>query len=364
MKMERFPGHILVIGLAIFLASILGSAVSQMSRPDAQAMANVEFVGQVRGTTEAIAIQGDYAYGMVGPHLVILNIATPASPTGVGQTGVLSRPIQNVALARNYAYVADGESGLLVLRHAVPAMPTPTPTRTPTPTPTRTHTPTATFTRRPTNTPGPSPTWVPGTARRMWLPVAFHDWAAVQVLSNYSHHVGDDERLHIVGEVLNNTLANVSSVQITVRLLDSSGQELDMAQARTFLGNLPPGERTCFETSLEQTSGWAYYEFAVPSFSQGRPLPNLSILNPSGSILPYMGGYELTGQVRNDHGAPVNDVTPVGTLYNGQGKVVGCGFGPIGSLEATETRSFTILFVSRNYSDVASFRIQADGEPQ
>lgn len=184
------------------------------------------------------------------------------------------------------------------------------------------------------------------------------------MLPNHSHYVGSDGLLHIVGEVLNNTTAYIASVTIAVSLFSSGGHEVETELGFTWLDNLPSGEKTCFDAALSQTTGWAYYEFAQPSFSQGRPLPNLTILNAAGSILPYMGWYQLTGQVRNEQGTRVDYIACVGTLYNAEGKVVGCDFSPIGSLQHTETRSFTILFAGRNYSDVASYRVQADGEPE
>jgi hypothetical protein len=84
---------------------------------------NVELVGQIGGPTCAVALQGDYAYIGVGPRLVILNVADPAHPTAVGQTGVLPNVVRGVAVAGSYAYVADGEGGLRVINVADPAHP-------------------------------------------------------------------------------------------------------------------------------------------------------------------------------------------------------------------------------------------------
>lgn len=60
---------------------------------------NVELIGQIGGTTNAVAIQGSYAYVGVGPRLVILNIANPARPIVVGQTV----PLPGICV--NFTYV-------------------------------------------------------------------------------------------------------------------------------------------------------------------------------------------------------------------------------------------------------------------
>ena len=85
---------------------------------------NVQFVGQIGGKTYAAAVQGNYAYVGVGPRLVILNISNLANPVVVGQTGVLPGFVVDVAVAGNFAYVADGGDGLRIIDVSNPAIPT------------------------------------------------------------------------------------------------------------------------------------------------------------------------------------------------------------------------------------------------
>ena len=76
---------------------------------------SVRLVGQIGGTTAAVAVQGNYAYVGDGPRLVILDVSNPTLPVVVGQTGVLPGLVEGVALAGNYAYVADAGSGLRII---------------------------------------------------------------------------------------------------------------------------------------------------------------------------------------------------------------------------------------------------------
>jgi hypothetical protein len=170
--------------------------------------------------------------------------------------------------------------------------------------------------------------------------------------------------LHILGEVYNNTADPVSRIEIPVNILDAGGQIVHSDFTFAWLDNLPAGEKTCFEVLMQRPEGGETYEFEEPQYWDGRALPNLTVLNPSGSVIDF-GWFQILGQVRNDHGSVVADVMTVGTLYNATGHVVGCDFAYLDSDPPPGgTGNLEMLFVGRDYSDVTSYRIQVDGEPQ
>ncbi len=68
-------------------------------------------------------MQGNYVYLGVGPRLIILNVSNPAQPAFVGQTDVLPGTVRDVAVAGDYAYVADGGAGLRIVDVSHPAAP-------------------------------------------------------------------------------------------------------------------------------------------------------------------------------------------------------------------------------------------------
>jgi hypothetical protein len=86
MKARVFTAFSLILTLAL-LASASGA---QAQRPQAwrdgnpaapqQQARNVVLKGQIGGGTDAVAIQGQYAYVSVGLRLVILDISDPADP--------------------------------------------------------------------------------------------------------------------------------------------------------------------------------------------------------------------------------------------------------------------------------------------
>ena len=189
----------------------------------------------------------------------------------------------------------------------------------------------------------------------------------VRILENHTAYVDSSGYLHLVGEVQNTTVEHLRFVQIHANIFDRSGQLLDTEFTYTHLDTVPAGEKTCFEVWLEAPVGWASYEFEAPTYwTDGDPLPNLTFFNDSGSYDPTFGWYEIIGQVRNDHGARVAYVSPVGTVYDTSGQVIGCEFTFVNSthLDPGQTSAFEMTFTGRDYEDVASYRVQVDGDVQ
>jgi hypothetical protein len=187
----------------------------------------------------------------------------------------------------------------------------------------------------------------------------------VYILPNHSAFISAAGFLIIVGEVRNDSPYFLRNLRIDGEVLDGSGQVVGIDFTYTFLDNVAPGERTCFQLSLNEPAGWSSYRFAEPTYrTDGRAPAGITILSHSGSLMQYIPWYRVSGQLRNDHGSPVQYVEPVGTLYNGAGTVIGCFLTMIGAtLQPGETSSFEITFANRHYEDAASYRLQVDGRP-
>lgn len=188
--------------------------------------------------------------------------------------------------------------------------------------------------------------------------------AGVTILPNHSWYVDSIDYLNIVGEVSNNTNSNLRFVKIAVNVFNSSGNLLATDYTYTWLNDLPAKEKTCFELFIPKPVGWSYYEFEpVEYWTDGTPLPNLTAFNHSGSYDSTFGWYEIIGMVRNDTSTNYEYVQPVGTLYNGSGSVIGCDFTftNLDVLNPGQSSAFEMTFYGRDYSDVASYRLQVDG---
>jgi len=189
----------------------------------------------------------------------------------------------------------------------------------------------------------------------------------VYVLPNHFSYVDSIGYLHICGEVQNNTANHLRFVKIAANVLDSGGQLLDTKFTYTHLDSLPAGNRTCFNILLKEPAGWSRYQFEPPTYwTDGEPLPNLTVTDHSGSYKDTFGWYEIIGQVRSDHSARVEYVSPVGTVYGASGAVIGCSFTYVNSthLDPGQTSSFKMTLTGRHYSDATSYRLQVDGNPQ
>ena len=187
----------------------------------------------------------------------------------------------------------------------------------------------------------------------------------VMVLDNHFAYTTPWDSLHINGEVLNNTSNHLTLVKIIANLFNSQAKLVATEFTYVNLDNLPAGEKTCFDLIfLDVPADWQSYDFEQPTYwTDGKPFPKLTVLNESSRYISTTGSYEILGQVRNDHGAIVKYVQPVGTLYNSSGTVIGCDFTYVQStdLDDGQVSAFDLSFSSRSYSDAASYRLQVDG---
>src|ERR1035438_8672615 len=56
-------------------------------------------VGQTGGATQAVAVQGSYAYVGVGKQLVVLDVSNPSAPKSVGVSDPLGGGVRDIAIA-------------------------------------------------------------------------------------------------------------------------------------------------------------------------------------------------------------------------------------------------------------------------
>ena len=75
---------------------------------------SLEYVSQIGGACEAVAVQGNFAYVGLGPRLRVLDVSDPAHRVVLGLTDVLRGVVKDIAVAGQYAYVVD-ESGLRIV---------------------------------------------------------------------------------------------------------------------------------------------------------------------------------------------------------------------------------------------------------
>ncbi|MCA9971121.1 MAG: DUF11 domain-containing protein [Anaerolineales bacterium] len=124
--------HRSFVALAAILAFALLTFAGGLALVRATDASNIAYVSQIGGDSRTIAFYGQYAYLGVGPRVIILNVANPASPVVVQQSAPLSIAggadaiVEDIAIpdASGNIYVAAGDAGLFILNVTNPGSPT------------------------------------------------------------------------------------------------------------------------------------------------------------------------------------------------------------------------------------------------
>lgn len=285
------------------------------------------------------------------PSLTATRTATHSATPARTASGTPT-PSAGPSPTRSTAVVRRARLPIIAKDKAYPGatQPTSTPTRTrmASPSPSRTRTATATRTRTPSATPTLSP-------------------PEVQILPNSMGYVDIFGWIHVLGEVYNGTSTNLWFIMVAVDFYDSNGALLGSAFAYVNLESLAPGQRTCFDVVHEEMAGVTGYSFQpLTYYTDASGPPALAVTDSSGSYDGEWGTYGITGHVRNDHGVQVAYVSVIGTLYDSVSTVVGCDlvYADNDTLAPGESSAFSLSFLGRDYSDVTSYRLQADGTVQ
>ena len=189
--------------------------------------------------------------------------------------------------------------------------------------------------------------------------------AAYEILPNSSAYVDTQGQLHVVGEV-HNWAGSSWDFTVQANILDASAHVIDHGNGGQNSLSLLPNAVGCFDVILPiAPPGWATYTLSVSQSTLGyiayAPLDagKVSAQNVSGNE------YRLIGRVQNKLGAAVNQVYTQSTLYNKNGRVIGCHPGVLNStiISSTASTYFVSHFTDYNFTDVASSSVVAYGVP-
>jgi len=87
---------------------------------DSKGKIGLKLGGQVGGPTQAIAVEGNFAYMGVGMRLIILDVTNPAHIRQVGSTLLMNGFVICIAISKKIAYVTSGGAGLYVVNISNP----------------------------------------------------------------------------------------------------------------------------------------------------------------------------------------------------------------------------------------------------
>lgn len=108
----------------LFIVSIVLSALVNITPVSGQASStDWTLIGQVGGSAQAVAAQGDTVYAGIGLRLSLLDASTPSAPALLGTSTPFADFVQDVAVADDLAFIAAGSAGLGIVDVSNPAQP-------------------------------------------------------------------------------------------------------------------------------------------------------------------------------------------------------------------------------------------------
>jgi hypothetical protein len=213
---------------------------------------------------------------------------------------------------------------------------------------------------QPSPTPTPTPTVTP-------TPTATAIPPGVHILDTHSSFTHSDQGYSVVGEIFNNTENHLWNIQVSARFYNSQGKRVNtISRPLDFVNRLKPGLKVCF--ALDEwvdDLDWEYYEFdPVSYFADDIAPPEVSKHDLVGTELA--GRYFLSGKVRNDHSADIDNTRVQGALYDENGVVLDCRWDYVINrhLAPGVMSPFEIEFTHRDdgYGDVDSYKVRRQAE--
>ena len=110
------PGLRIYRSMGLMLLLLPGAAAAQQQTA-------WQTVGQIGGPTQAVAVQGSYAYVGVGSRMVVLDVSVAGELREVGVTPPFPHLVADIAVSGTLAYVAAGGAGLRVVDVTDPGRP-------------------------------------------------------------------------------------------------------------------------------------------------------------------------------------------------------------------------------------------------
>lgn len=192
------------------------------------------------------------------------------------------------------------------------------------------------------------------------------DPPTIAVVGNPFSYTDSISYLHIIGEVRNAIGHPVELVRVTANIFDSQGRFVATNHAYARLDPLPTNTTTCFDVAMQAPADVGSIRFEQPTYYPTNvQMPRLSITNDSGAYNLGTQAYSIIGMVTNDDTIRAAFVNVSATLYNAGGQAIGCDVTYVSStgLDPGQSSSFDIATYGRDYSDVARYKLQAQGEP-
>jgi len=151
------------------------------------------------------------------------------------------------------------------------------------------------------------------------VPLAFGE----VIIQNDQQYIGDDDTLHIVGEIKNNLQVPLNQINIHVTLLDENEQLITIKETSSLLNTIMPGMKGPFDLILINNEAEKTKSYSLELDYKVSPPKNQVIdITESELSRDNYNNLMITGTVTNRGDITANTVAVIATLYDKEGNVV------------------------------------------
>jgi len=151
------------------------------------------------------------------------------------------------------------------------------------------------------------------------VPLAFGE----VFIQNDQQYIGDDDTLHIVGEIKNNLQVPLNQINIHVTLFDENEQLITIKETSSLLNTIMPGMKGPFDLILINNEAEKTKSYSLELDYKVSP-PKKQVIDITESKLSRdnYNNLMITGTVTNRGDITANTVAVIATLYDKEGNVV------------------------------------------
>ena len=150
------------------------------------------------------------------------------------------------------------------------------------------------------------------------IPLAFGE----VFVQNDQQYIGDDDALHIVGEIINNLEFPLNQINVHVTLLDEDGHLITIKETSSLVNTIMPGMKSPFDLVLTDNEEKKTKSYSLELDYKVSPPKNQAIdITESELSRDNYNNLMITGTVINRGDITANTVAVIATLYDNEGNV-------------------------------------------
>ncbi|MDC4231548.1 MAG: DUF3426 domain-containing protein [Nitrosopumilus sp.] len=150
------------------------------------------------------------------------------------------------------------------------------------------------------------------------MPLAFGD----VIIQNDQQYIGDDNSLHIVGEIQNNLEMPLNQISIHVTLLDEDNQIITTKETSSLVNIIMPGMKGPFDLILTNNEAKKTKSYSLElDYKISSPKNQVIEITESKISRDNHNNLLITGTVSNRGDITANTIAVIATLYDKEGNV-------------------------------------------